>query len=77
MVNIPPISSGVWSKLVTSSSSLALNSFATKMLLSRIVSKEKKAAQFSKESYELISDFFTKNHDIPNIVKDLDLIKAL
>lgn len=77
MVNIPPISSGVWPKMVASSASLNLNSFVTKMLLSRIVSKEKGAAQISSESYELISDFFTQNHDVPNIAKDLDLIKAL
>ncbi len=77
MISIPSITSGVWMKLVASSDSLNLNSFATKMLLSRIVSKEKEASQFSNESYELISDFFNKNHDIPNIAKDLDLIKAL
>ncbi len=77
MVNIPPITSAVWTKLVKSSANLNINSFATKMLLSRIVSKEKDSSQFSNESYDLIKDFFSKNHDIPNIAKDLDLIKSL
>ncbi len=77
MADIPPISSNVWGKVVSNATTLQLNSFATKMLLARIVSKEKSNNQFSRESYELIADFFNKNHDVPKIAQDLDLIKSL
>jgi len=58
-------------------SNLSFNSFATKMLLTRIIAKEKSSKQFSYESYELLHDFFSKNYDVPKIAKDLEIINTL
>ncbi len=77
MPKIPPKSSDAWLKLVVQTSSLKFNSFATKMLLTRIIAKEKASKEFSSESYELLHDFFSKNYDVPKIAKDLEIINTL